>query len=181
VGVEQRGPQRVFELPLAEPQASAQPANHVRRLAHALRAAGQDDVRFAELQQLRAAHRRLDSGAAQAIHRQRRHLDRDAGLEPDMTRAVHRVRAGLQDVAVDDVIDVRGLDTRALHRRARRNRAELQRGNILQLARVFRHRRSCAAKNENVTVHPVPLSSRPKRATAAARRSRRSQRSPRTK
>ena len=87
-----------------------------------------------------AVDRRLDARAAEAIDRQRRHLDRQAGLEPDVPRAIDRVGAGLQDVAEDDVIDVLRLDAGPLHRRARRDRAELDRGEVLQLARVVRHR-----------------------------------------
>ena len=86
-------------------QAAAQAANDVRRLAHALDAAGQHEARLAELNQLRAADRRLDARAAQAIDGQRRHVDRHAGLERDVARAVDRVGARLQDVAEDDVVD----------------------------------------------------------------------------
>ena len=68
----------VFELALAEPQPVAQAADDVRRLAHALHAAGEDDVRLAELNHLRAADRRLDARPAQPIDRQRRHFDRHA-------------------------------------------------------------------------------------------------------
>ena len=53
VRVEERRPQRVLELPLPEAQAVAQAANDVRRLAHALHAAGEDDVRLAEQDHLR--------------------------------------------------------------------------------------------------------------------------------
>ena len=47
MGIQERGPQRVFELPLTEPQAIAESTDHMRRLAHALHAARQDDVRLA--------------------------------------------------------------------------------------------------------------------------------------
>src|SRR5690606_33611127 len=56
--VGERGPQRVLEHPagLTQPQlAPARAAHDVRRLAHGLRAAGQDDVRLAEQDLLRAA------------------------------------------------------------------------------------------------------------------------------
>ena len=86
-------------------QAGAQAANHVRRLAHVLDAAGEHDVRFAELDQLRAADGGLDAGPAQAVDRQRRHFLRHAGLERDVPRAVDRVAARLQHVAEHGVID----------------------------------------------------------------------------
>ena len=104
---------------------------------------------FAELDHLRAADRRLDAGAAQAVDRQRRHLDRHARLEPDVPRAVDRVGAGLQHVAEDDVVDPLGLARRCARapraRRSRRARAP----RILQLAGVVRHRRARAAENED--------------------------------
>ena len=81
VRVEQRRPQRVFELPLSEPQPAAQAADDVRRLAHALGPAGQHEVGFAEQDHLRAADRRLDARAAQPVDRQRRHFDRQARLQ----------------------------------------------------------------------------------------------------
>jgi hypothetical protein len=156
VRVEQCRPQRVFELPLAEAQAVAQPADHVRRLAHALHAAAEDDVRFAELDHLAAARRRLDAGAAQAIHRQRRHLDRHARLQADVARAVDGVGTGLQHVAEHDVIDVLRLDPGPLHRRPRRDRSELQRRKVLQLACVLRHGGARTTQNEDL-FHRLPL------------------------
>ena len=123
--VEERRPERVFELSLPQTQAVAQPANDVRRLAHALHAAGEHDVRFAELDELRAVDGGLDAGAAKAIHRERRHLDRQPRPEAHVTRAVDGVRASLHDVAEHYMIDRVGLHTRPLHRRARRDGAQL--------------------------------------------------------
>ena len=82
MGVEERRPQRVLELPLAQAQTVAETANHVRRLAHALHPAGEDDVGFAEENHLRAAGGGLDPGPAQAIHRQCRHVHGHAGRRP---------------------------------------------------------------------------------------------------
>ena len=86
-------PQPVFELALAQPKAAAQPANHVRRLAHALHAAGQHESGLVELNVLRAADDGLNAGAAQPIDRQRRHFDRHAGLQRHVARAVDAHRA----------------------------------------------------------------------------------------
>ena len=99
-------PERVFERALSKAQPLAQPADHVRRLAHALGAAGQHDVGFAEQDHLRAADRRLNAGPAEAIDGERRHVDRHAGFEPDVARAVDRVGARLQHVAEHDVVDL---------------------------------------------------------------------------
>ena len=51
----------VLELALTEFQPGAQSAYHMRRLAHALDAAGEYEMCLAELNQLRAADRRLNS------------------------------------------------------------------------------------------------------------------------
>ena len=148
VGVEERRPQVVLELPLAEAQAVSKPADDVRRLAHALGAAGEHDVGLAEQNHLPAADGRLNAGTAQPIDRQRRHFDRHARLQPDVARAVDRVGARLQHVAEDDVIDhASGATPVRCHRRARRERAEIERRDVLELAGVFGHRRPRAAED----------------------------------
>src|SRR5690606_23323568 len=101
--VEQRGPQRVFELSLAKPQPGAETADHVGRLAHALHAAGQDDVGFTGEDQVGAAHCGLDTGPAQPVHGECRYFDRQTGAKSDVTRAVDGVGTRLQDVAEHDV------------------------------------------------------------------------------
>ena len=150
VRIEQRFPQRVFELRVIHAQAGAHAADDVRRLRHALHAAGERDARLAQLNQLRAADRRLQSGSTQAVDGERRHFDRHAGLQADMTRAVERVAAGLHHVAEDDVIDPGGIDVGALHRGAGGDHAEVDRGEILQRADELAHRRARAAEDEDV-------------------------------
>jgi hypothetical protein len=76
---------------------------------------------------LRTADRRLDPRAAQSIHRQGRHLDRHAGLERYVTRAVDRVAARLQHVAHNRVINPLWLDAGFRERAFCRNRAEFER------------------------------------------------------
>ena len=137
---------RVFELALPELEAAAQAAHDVRRLAHALHAAGEDDLGFAELDVLRAGDRRLDAGAAQPVHRQRRHTDRQPGLERDMARAVDGIGARLQHVAEDHVIDPARLDARPLERAVGGNGAELERRDVAQRPRVLHHGRPRARR-----------------------------------
>ena len=62
VRVEERRPQRVFQLSLTETQAAPQPANHVRRLAHALHAAREHHVRFTKKDLMRRLNGGLDAG-----------------------------------------------------------------------------------------------------------------------
>ena len=104
---------------------------------------------FAELDQLRAADRRLDARAAQPIDRQRRHLDRHARLE--RRRAARRRPRRRWSAARCRRRRDRPLrlDAGPLHRRARRDRAELERRDVLQLAGVVGHRRARAAENED--------------------------------
>ena len=71
VRVDQRDPEVVLELLLAERQAPASAADLVRSHAHGLGAAGQDEVRLAQLDLLRAEQDRLQAGAAEAIDRER--------------------------------------------------------------------------------------------------------------
>ena len=49
---------------------------------------------------------RLDAGAADALHEQRRDLDRRAGIEPDVARQHVGVEAGLRDGAGGDEADL---------------------------------------------------------------------------
>ena len=105
---------------------------------------------LAELDHLRAADRRLDAGAAQPIHGQRRHVDRHAGLERHVARAVDRVGARLQHVAErrrDRSSPAARRSSR--RRRARGDRAELERRHVLQRADVVGHRRARAADDEH--------------------------------
>ena len=85
----------------------------------------------------------------------RRHLDRDARLQPDMARAEHRIRARLQHVAEDDVIDLRRRDSRARKRRARCQRAKIERRDVFELAGVFGHRRPRAAEDVDLLTHSI--------------------------
>ena len=73
VRIEQRFPQVVLEPALAELEAAAKTADHVRRLAHALDAAGKHEARLAELNHLRATDGRLDPGSTEPVHRQTGH------------------------------------------------------------------------------------------------------------
>ncbi len=148
IGIVETFPQPVLQLALAKPETGAQAANHVRHLAHVLHAAGEHDVGFLKLHVLSRGDHRLDTRSAEPIHGQRGHMNRQARLEPHMTRAVVRVDAALLDVAEDDVVHPRGLDGGALERRARCRGAEIDRRDILQRTHVLGHRRARATDNE---------------------------------
>src|SRR5439155_12041052 len=93
VRIEQRFPEIILELSLSEFEAGSQSPNYVRRLAHALDATSQHEVGLAELNHLRAADRGLNPRPAQAVHGQRRHVHRYAGLERHVAGAIDCVGA----------------------------------------------------------------------------------------
>src|SRR4030095_13383553 len=67
--VGQRRPQGVLELSLTEGYSPAGAADHVRSLAHTFRAAGENERRLVEKQQLGACDNRLKARSAQPIQR----------------------------------------------------------------------------------------------------------------
>src|SRR5262249_2014895 len=146
VRIEQRFPQVVFELALPELEAGPKSADHVRRLAHALDAAGEHEARLAKLDHLRPADRRLDTRSPQPVDGQRGHVDWHAGLERNVTRAVDRVGARLEHVADDGVIDPLGLDAGFLKGAARGDRPQFESRHVLQRPDVVGHRSARAAK-----------------------------------
>ena len=77
----------------------------VRRPAHALHAAGQNDLRIAGADGLGRQHDCLEAGAANLVDRDRRDGVGQARLERRLPGRV-LAHAGLQDVAHDDFIDV---------------------------------------------------------------------------
>jgi hypothetical protein len=100
-----------------------------------------------------AAHRGLNAGTAEPIDGQRRHFDRHAGLQRDVPCPINRIAAGLQHVAHDGVVHPLRFDAGFLKRRTRRDGTEFECGNVLQRADVLGHRRTRAAKNENLFRH----------------------------
>ena len=102
---------------------------------------------------LRAVDHRLDARAAQAVHGERRHLDRHAGLQADVARAVDARRR----CSAARCRRPRDRSTRAgpgaFERRLRRDRAEVDRRHVLERADMGGHRRTRAAENENVFRH----------------------------
>ena len=151
--------QQVFDLLLlAEAEAFARAADHVRHLAHVLHAAREAQLRLAEQHRVRGRDDRLDARTAQAVDGQRRLVDRDAGLEGHVARAVDRVAAALGRIADEGLVDLLGLHTCALEGRLGRVRAEIDRRYILELAetgrsRVLGHGGTGTADNHQFCLH----------------------------
>src|SRR6266540_7288240 len=74
VRIDERDPEVVLELLLAERQTPPRASDLVRRHAHVLGATREDELGLAELDLLRAEEDRLQARAAQPIDRQRRDL-----------------------------------------------------------------------------------------------------------
>src|SRR6202158_3463980 len=106
----------------------------MRRPAHVLGAAGEDELGLAELDLLRSEKDRLEARSAETIDRQRRDFLRHAGLEADVTRQVDGAARCLQHVAEYAVIYLPRVALRALERGLRRDHAEVRRGRVAQTA-----------------------------------------------
>ena len=114
---------RVDELDVAHLGAVAQ-VRAMRRLAHALLAAGDHDPGRSELDLLGAERHRAKPRAAQLVHAPGRRVDRDAGVDRGLARRV-LARAGGEDLPQDDLGYLSGLNPRAIERRLDRDLAQL--------------------------------------------------------
>ena len=133
--VHERREERVLELRRgAEGDPVPTAVEGVGSLAHALHAPGEHRLGLTELDHLRAVHERLDAGAAEAVHGQRRAGLSGAGLEADVTRAVDRIDGSLQGVAHHDVIDALSINAGALDGCLRGVGAEVDGGELGELA-----------------------------------------------
>ncbi len=167
VRIDERDPEVVLELLLAEREAPARAADHVRGHRHVLGAAGEDEVRLAELDLLRAKQDRLQARAAEPVDREGGGLLRHAGREADVPREVHGVAARLEDVAEDDLVDLVGRDLRALERALRGDDAEVGGGGVAQRAAVGAEGGARAAQDDDVFhAFIVPPASRTARTMA---------------
>src|SRR5437867_11003478 len=91
VRVDERDPEVVLELLLAERESPTGAADLVRRHAHVLGAAGKDELGLPELDLLRGEQDGLKSRTAETVDRQRRGLLPHAGCESDVPREVDRI------------------------------------------------------------------------------------------
>ena len=156
MGVEQCDHQRVFEIPLTQPESRARASHDVGGLGHVLHAAGDRQVRLAEPNHLRRRHDRLDSRTADPVDGERGRLYRDAGLERDVAGPVDRVARRLERVAHHDVIDNLRLDACPLHRGAGGEAAQLEGRGVLEGAYEFGHGRARTLQNQDIFGHGTP-------------------------
>src|SRR5207248_666845 len=77
---------RVDDLAVAHAVAQARLIEQVRRVAHALHAAGDDDLRLARVDQERAQVDRFEGGAADLVNAERGYMRGQASLEGRLPR-----------------------------------------------------------------------------------------------
>src|SRR6266850_2264730 len=124
---------RVDELGVAHAEAVARAVQHMRREAHRLLAARDDDVGIAVRDRLRAEHRRFQSRAAHLVDGHRGNHVRQPGLDRGLARAV-LADAGGQHLAHDHLGNLLGLHARALEHVLDYQRAKLRGGRLRQRA-----------------------------------------------
>ena len=114
---------RVDHLGIAHLGAAAQ-IHRMRRLAHTLLTARDDDIAVAVADRLEAERHRAQAGAAELVDAIGGLLDRDARADRGLARRVLAL-SGREDLAEDRLVDVAGCHVRALHRLEDRDLTEI--------------------------------------------------------
>ena len=138
----------VGELEVAHLLAGAQ-IGRVRRLGHALLAAGDHDPAVALPDRLKAERHRAQARAAQLIDAPGWHLDRNAGVDRSLARRVLPL-AGGQDLAHHHLGHLGRLDAAALERGADRDLAEVVRRHARERAVEAADRRAHGTGNDDL-------------------------------
>src|SRR6185312_278032 len=132
-------------------------AHHERRTRHRLDAAGDRQFQLTGTDASRGATHRIHTGAAQAIERHARHLDRQAGQQQAHARDVTVVFAGLVGAAEKYFVDLLGIQPRvARQQRLQRHRAEVVGTDAGERAAVAADRGADAIDNEYLAHHSAP-------------------------
>ena len=121
----------VVKLAVAQPITPATAAHEVRRLIHALHAAGDRGVRIAEQDLLRSGDNRLRPRAADAVHGHGRDRHWQAGLDRRLAGGIH-LGPGLNDIAHRDGLDLVGPEPGPFDRGADGDGAKVRRRHVLQ-------------------------------------------------
>ena len=124
----------------------------VRGHAHRFLAAGDDDVAVAVEDRLVAERDRPQPRAAELVYAPRGALDRDAGADRGLPGRVLALTRG-QDLAHDDLGDLRPLDARALQRLLDGDLAELVGGQIRERPVERADRRTGCADDDDIVGH----------------------------
>ena len=121
-----------------------------RIAAHRFGADAQREIGAAERHRVGGLRQHLDAGAADALHVMRGHLDRHAGIKPDMARQNEGVEARLRHAAGDDGADIARLGAGALEHLAPDLDAEIGRRDGGERAVVVDERRAHAVHQPGI-------------------------------
>ena len=136
--------------------AGAGVGQEVRGVGHGLHAAGDDDVGVAGLDHLVGQVDGVEAGQADLVDRGGRDAHGDAGVGGGLAGG-DLARAGLDDVAHEDVVDLVGADAGPLERRRDGDTAEIGGGHRGESARQPPDGRPCAG-DDHRSSHGYPLS-----------------------
>ena len=159
-GVEQRLPQEVPELDLAEAEAGAVAIGGDGIARHRFRADAEHEIALPQRDGVGGLGDELEAGAADALHQDRRRLDRHAGIEPDMARQHVGVEARLRHAAGDHLADMLGRHAGAREDGAGGLDAEIDRRHAGERAAIIGKAGAHALQQPDVLVaiaHPARL------------------------
>ncbi len=125
------GDHGVQDLAMTHPVPPPGTFQQVRRVAHRLRAAGDDHIDEAGLHAFDGVHDGRETGAAHAVHRLTRHAVGQPGLERRLPGHIHAL-AGLQHTPEDHIAHVLIADRRPHDGLAHDDRAEVGSGQVLE-------------------------------------------------
>src|SRR5690349_24767291 len=132
---------RIDQLTISESITFARSCQQVRRVAHRLHAARDDDLSVAELHSLRRHHHRFQTRATHLVHSHCGNCRRYSSLQCRLPRGILS-QACLNHTSHDHFINVFRLHARALHALAHNDRAQLRRGKTFQRSQKLSHRRA---------------------------------------
>ena len=154
---------------VAHAVAGAGAIEQIGRIAHALHAAGDDDISGAGAQEVMGDHRGLHARAAHLVDRGRASRERQSGADSRLARRGLAL-ARRQYAAHQDFVDACRRDPRPLDGGRDRACAERRGGNVLEVAEKAAHRRARRADDDDgVLAHASSLRKRCRAACAASR------------
>jgi hypothetical protein len=146
---------RVDDLRVAHAQTGACARHHIVGQAHVFLAAGNDHLGVAATNRLRTQMQGFQARAANLVQGQRRHGERQAGLDRRLTRRV-LASAGGQHLAHDHFINLRTVQTGLFQQLADHRRAQINGGHAGQRTLETADRGTRGGNNYDVLHFRIP-------------------------